>query len=412
MCGRGAAPPPPVVLGLWFFLQLAIESTVIPLALAMEHRLYLPLFGPSLALAYVIARLVQGRPAAQRLAIVVTVGCVIALAVSTHVRNRVWVSPESLWADVLEKYPNDFVARLNLGFHLANLGRHAEALEEYERAVALEPGDSRVHTNIGGSLLSLGRAEESVLALQRAVELDEQNPLAPAALGRALVLAGRNEEAIEWLRGVTRRGQDPDAWLVLGRVQMLEQQYAAARRSLGRAAVLAPLWAAPQEALGILALELSERDRAIGHFERALQLEPTAALHMHLGLAHWPSRDPARAVEHLEDAYRMAPGWAVVSNNLAWMLATARDPQIRDAPRALLLSRAVEQVAQGTDAEVLSTLAAALAANDRFDQAVSALDQAAAIARAQQNLAFEAEVSRRRGEYAAGRLMLEPEGLP
>jgi tetratricopeptide (TPR) repeat protein len=398
--------------GLWFFLQLAIESTVIPLALAMEHRLYLPLFGPSLALAYVIARLVQGRPAAQRLAIVVTVGCVIALAVSTHVRNRVWVSPESLWADVLEKYPNDFVARLNLGFHLANLGRHAEALEEYERAVALEPGDSRVHTNIGGSLLSLGRAEESVLALQRAVELDEQNPLAPAALGRALVLAGRNEEAIEWLRGVTRRGQDPDAWLVLGRVQMLEQQYAAARRSLGRAAVLAPLWAAPQEALGILALELSERDRAIGHFERALQLEPTAALHMHLGLAHWPSRDPARAVEHLEDAYRMAPGWAVVSNNLAWMLATARDPQIRDAPRALLLSRAVEQVAQGTDAEVLSTLAAALAANDRFDQAVSALDQAAAIARAQQNLAFEAEVSRRRGEYAAGRLMLEPEGLP
>ena len=147
-------------------------------------------------------------------------------------------------------------------------------------------------------------------------------------------------------------------------------------------------------------------------FERALQLEPTAALHMHLGLAHWASRDPARAVEHLEDAYRMAPGWAVVSNNLAWILATARDPQIRDAPRALLLSRAAEQVAQGTDAEVLSTLAAALAANDRFDQAVLALDQAAAIARAQQDLAFEAEVSRRRREYVAGRLMLEPEGLP
>ena len=49
--------------------SLTFVGTVLDLCgndgLAMEHRLYLPLFGPSLALAYVIARLVQARPAAQ-----------------------------------------------------------------------------------------------------------------------------------------------------------------------------------------------------------------------------------------------------------------------------------------------------------------------------------------------------------
>lgn len=398
--------------GLWFFVQLAIESTVVPLALAMEHRLYLALIGPLIALADFVARRSAGKRSAQRAAVALAVLLVGLLSLATHVRNRAWASPEALWSDVLEKYPDDYVARMNLGFHLSGSGRGEEALVQYEQARALRPDDSRVHTNIGTNLLGVGRVEEAIESLRRALELDPDNPLAPSALGRALALAGQNQEAIEVLLEATQRLGDAGSWLRLGQIQMVVGELSAARRSIEIASEVAPRWAAPQEALGILALKSSERDRGLGHFERALQLEPSAALHVHIGLANWPQRDPAAAIEHLERGHALAPAWTVATNNLAWMLATAADPALRDEKRALLLARKAHEVTGGTDPEILSTLAAALAANGEFASAVTALDRAAAIAQSQGDDELAAEMIGRRRRYAEHHLVLEPDGTP
>ena len=73
--------------GAWFFLQLAIESTVVPLALAMEHRLYLPLLGPVIALVDFGARRWPSR-SPQRMAWAVAVGVVVVL-LSRHPQHNV-----------------------------------------------------------------------------------------------------------------------------------------------------------------------------------------------------------------------------------------------------------------------------------------------------------------------------------
>ncbi|MEE3329801.1 MAG: tetratricopeptide repeat protein, partial [Myxococcota bacterium] len=178
---------------VWFFLHLAIESSVLPLALAMEHRMYLPLFGLSLGAVVLAARVFEGR-AQQALAALAVV--VLLLGSATHIRNRVWLTPENLWRDVLEKYPDDFVASLNLGFDLAGQGRHAEALEQYRHAEMLKPGDTRVQTNLGTALAGLGRYQEAIPRFREALRLDPENPLAPAALGRSLAIIGEHDEAV------------------------------------------------------------------------------------------------------------------------------------------------------------------------------------------------------------------------
>jgi tetratricopeptide (TPR) repeat protein len=395
--------------GLWFFVHLAIESTVVPLALAMEHRLYLPIVGPLIGLAFLGARAVAADERRRMLArggVLILVG---ALALATHVRNRAWETPESLWRDVLAKYPNEFVAQLNLGFHLDQQGRHAEALVEYERARVLAPDDTRVLTNIGSTLARLGRHEEAIVELRRALEIDPDNPLAPPALGRALILSGRTDEAIEVFRESARRHNQLEAWVSLGRAQLLARDLDASRRSFLVAARGTPPRAEPQVGLGLVALELGQTDRAIGHFERALQLGPTAEIHVHLGLALWPERDQRGAIGHLENAHALAPDWPVALNNLAWMLATAQDAALRDGERALGLARRAVEVSGGRDAEILSTLAAALAANDRFDEALAVADQAAALAEARAQESLVDELAERRRRYVAGELHLEAE---
>lgn len=393
--------------GLWFFVHLAIESSVVPLALAMEHRLYLPLAGPCIGLAFFAVTRIGSDRRRRGWAIGVALALIAVLGVGTHIRNREWASPETLWRDVLRKYPDDFVARLNLGFHLATRGRHADALAEYEHARELEPDDSRVFTNIGNTLGALGRRGEAIGALEHALELDPDNSLAPSALGAQLMLSGRTDEAVEVFGVWVERHGSAEAWHALGRAQLVAGNLAEARASFQSGARSAP-WSSPlQVGLGLVAIEFGERDRAIGHFERALAFQPSAETHVHLGLALWLRRDQARAIEQLERAHALLPDWSIAQNNLAWMLATAAESSLRDGDRALRLARLGVELTGGQDEEVLSTLAAALAAAGDFEQAADVVQQAAQLAETRSRTTLAAELLERRALYASGRLYLE-----
>jgi len=58
------------------------------------------------------------------------------------------------------------------GAALSGLGRHAEALEPYGRAVTLDPGDAAAHLGRRHALGTLGRAGEARDALEAAIRLD------------------------------------------------------------------------------------------------------------------------------------------------------------------------------------------------------------------------------------------------
>jgi len=394
---------------LWFFLELAIESTVVPLALAMEHRLYLPLVGPAIGLAYGAALGLRGRLA---LAAGAAAVLVLVLVAGTHVRNRSWASAEMLWRDVLAKYPDDYVARLNLGFDLGGQGRDHEALEEYLLARELSPGDSRIHTNIGVTLATLGRPLEAIVALELALELDPDNPLAPESLGRALVVTGRAPEAVVLLERAAARHGDAGTWLALGRAQTVAGDYEQARVSLQLARRGAPGRPEPQVALGVVARELGQIDRAIGHFERALALQPTAETHALLGLARWERGEQARAIRDLERAHGLSPDWPRVHDRLGWMLATASDATLRDPSRALELARRALASSSPQDASVLGTLAAALAANGRFDEAADVAARAVTVAREHGRDRLAGSLEQQRDHYAAGRVFVERRESP
>jgi TPR repeat protein len=87
-------------------------------------------------------------------------------------------------------------------------------------------------------------------------------------------------------------------------------------------------------------------------------------------------RDPLRAVGYLERA--MVKGVVDARRQLAWMLATSAQPDLRDGPRALALIRPLT-VRTGAWRD-LAVLAAALAENGDFDGAVAR--QSDAVARA------------------------------
>jgi tetratricopeptide (TPR) repeat protein len=101
----------------------------------------------------------------------------------------------------------------------------------------------------------------------------------------------------------------------------------------------------------------------------------------------------AEAIEHYHVALEGNPDWVDAKNDLAWALATTRDPNLRDGAKALRLA---EQASKARPvAETLDTLAAALAETGQFDRAVATARQAAELARTAGQADLEREIQTR-----------------
>jgi Flp pilus assembly protein TadD len=76
------------------------------------------------------------------------------------------------------------------------------------------------------------------------------------------------------------------------------------------------------------------------------------------------------AIGYYRKALELSPAWPEVANNLAWILATHPNSQIRDGPEAVRLARIACAATRYRDPTYLGTLAAAYAQNGDFTQAV------------------------------------------
>ena len=77
-------------------------------------------------------------------------------------------------------------ARYNFGNLLHGLGRNAEAIGEFERALALRPDHADTWNNLGRSLQEVGHLEEALAAFRRAVEFLPDSAIMHANLGTLL----------------------------------------------------------------------------------------------------------------------------------------------------------------------------------------------------------------------------------
>lgn len=132
---------------LWYFLNLSIESTIIPLELVFEHRLYLPSFGIFLSfcvgvlivLQFIMRKLNETEFIKAYCSILLVLAAASALL--TFSRNEDWQSTLSIQYDLVAKAPQLPRTNSNYAGALINAGRFEEAIEYAERSLELSrPG--------------------------------------------------------------------------------------------------------------------------------------------------------------------------------------------------------------------------------------------------------------------------------
>ncbi len=300
---------------VWFFITLSIESSFFPIKDALfEHRLYLPMFGFAIAVAYIVFCLL---PIKRLWSIVLSILIIISLGSATFMRNRTYRDKIILWSDVACKSPQNFRAHFNLGNALREEGRLAEAIKSYSKTLNIRPGWDKAYVNMGISLRSIGRVKEAIKHFYEGLDVNPRNPEIHCNLGVALMQQGDLKEAT---------------------------------RHFYEALRIKPNFAEAHNNLGIVSAKQGNLKDAAMHFEESLRIEPdNAKIIYNSGQALMLQGHLQKAALRFADAVRMKPDYAEAHCKLGVILVRQGDVDggIEHFSQALKINPGLNEARQG-----------------------------------------------------------------
>ncbi len=95
--------------------------------------------------------------------------------------------------------PGDFRWLYYLGLLYQQNGKLPEAVDYYERALAVRPSDLAALVHLGEVHLAANQPEKAETGLRRALEVEPSSPAALAALGQVALGRGEHQQAVEFL---------------------------------------------------------------------------------------------------------------------------------------------------------------------------------------------------------------------
>jgi tetratricopeptide (TPR) repeat protein len=239
---------------LFFFMNHLIESTILPLEIIFEHRNYLPSAFVFLPAANGLIVLLNRMHRRSRLIPAMLISCIVIILISlgtgTYLRNTVWSSQLSLWADAARKAPGNArplnVLAIELGWNQAatpeNLDR---ALFLFHKSLGMYRSNQFQEADILGNIAAIhfkkGEHEKAAEYYQKTLQIDPFFVKARYHLAETLAVMQKWEEASQHLDLVLKEGSPNDTYHNLkGLVLLWQNRPKEALPYLRKALSLAP----------------------------------------------------------------------------------------------------------------------------------------------------------------------------
>lgn len=191
---------PAFALGFYLVtVILVLQILSVGQAILADRYTYLSYFGLAFLLGWAVDAAVRARlqpaPAGRVLAGIAVAGG-LAMGVATRDRIPVWSGSESLWSDVIRKFPNAAEAYANRGSYYGETGKVAQARADLEKAVSLDGTRARYLELLGTAYGASGDYDRALELFSKGLEQDPRSP--GLWLNRAITysLLGRVDDAL------------------------------------------------------------------------------------------------------------------------------------------------------------------------------------------------------------------------
>jgi protein O-GlcNAc transferase len=162
----------------------------------------------------------------------------------------------------------------NLGNRLFSQGKRDEAIESYEKAIAIKPDWAEAYANIGSARSQQGNLDAAITYYQKAVDLKPELEVLHSNLANSLLQQGKYESAITCYQNALKiKPEWADVQANLGNALSMLGRLEEALASYQQALALKPNWAEVYCRMG----HIQKQDKpleAIANFEKAIESNP------------------------------------------------------------------------------------------------------------------------------------------
>ena len=251
----------------------------------------------------------------------------LVLGILTWRQCDTYVDAETLWRTTIQRNPDSWMARLNLGNLLVTKGKTDEAIGQFQRALQINTNDADIYYDLGNALLQKGDADEAITYFRQALQIEPDYVEAHNNFGNALLQKRKPDEAItQFQKALQSQPEYAEACVGLGNALLQEQKTDEAIAQFRKALQIDPDSAEACYDLGNVLLQKGNLDEAIAYYQQAVKINPShAEAQNNLGEALLQKGNVDEAIAHFNQALQIKPDYAAGQFNLGLALSHKGD---------------------------------------------------------------------------------------
>ena len=292
----------------WFFIALLPTTGIYPVVAfyMAEHWLYLPSVGFFLILANSLILLQRIRKL--RIFVLGLLLCVILFySISTIKQNNYWKEPIAFYKRTLKYAPFSANIHNNLGAEYSAIGEKEKAIEEFQKAIGINPKMFIAYNNLGTQYLAIGEKEKAIEEFQKAIEINPKYTEGYENICEACVTIGKNEKAIEFCKRASELNPKAQvAYYNLGNAYYNIGKKTEAISAYQKAIAIEPHYFEAFNNLASLYADNGEIDKAINLWNKLIQFNPNfSTAHFNLAVFYYQQKKYDLAIKHCDKVIQL-----------------------------------------------------------------------------------------------------------
>jgi tetratricopeptide (TPR) repeat protein len=161
-----------IIFGIFFFLCtifLVLQILPVGKAIMADRYAYIPSLGFFLIIGIAYDKISGIGPSYKKTAMLFLGLYTGMILLFTYDRCKVWKDSFALWTDVIEKFNNVEIAYNNRGVTFASIKEYTKALDDYNKAIEINPKNAEAYNNKGVTLANLKEYKEALNNYNKAI---------------------------------------------------------------------------------------------------------------------------------------------------------------------------------------------------------------------------------------------------
>ena len=340
-----------VVFGFLFFVvnvALVLQLVSVGSAVMADRYTYIAYIGLFFMLGYGLHYLLSEKLPAKsgQWYAVAALAAVFALGMTwlTYANASFWKNSQSLWSNVIAKYPDCSLAYNSRGNYYMDAEDFQKAKTDYEKALALEGDNARAVGNLATIYSKLGQPEKALETYNKAISLNAKQYESYYGRGNIHRDMGNSQEAKRDYERSLDVQENYEAYYGLGLLHRKMGQPQRALEYYGKAIKMRPHDSGAYSNRGNVHFDLKQYQEAINDYDQAIKRNPNdSKSHGNKGAVYFQQGQYAQAIEHFSRAIKIAPNYGQMYyfRSQAYNNIGKRPEALKDAQKAQQLGYAL-----------------------------------------------------------------------